>query len=352
MATKVGERRGNKPLKKVEPLTTPEKATCLCCNNEFKTKDMYKSRSPIYRGTGIIPYCKTCLGKLFDEYQRQYVVLEYQNPHRKAMDRVCMLTDLYYSDKVYDSAMKDAEKEVNAKKHFIESYVKQTNMYQYLDKDYNTTIYERYGEAKEAGRLPDEPSDKTEEELEIIVKSTKIFGKGYLEDDYLYLYDQYEDWLARYECNTKAQEEVFKRLSCLQLEIMKATRRGDDTAKLDEAFRKYMDTGNIAPKQNAKDAISDAQTFGTLIDKWENTRPLPEIDEDLRDVDKIGKYIRVFFAGHLAKMLGVNNAYTDEYDEVMTPLTVTKPEYSDVDDEDDELFDLMFGHQYVEGGGL
>lgn len=342
MATKVGERRGNKPLKKVEPLTTPEKATCLCCNNEFKTKDMYKSRSPIYRGTGIIPYCKTCLGKLFDEYQRQYVVLEYQNPHRKAMDRVCMLTDLYYSDKVYDSAMKDAEKEVNAKRHFIESYVKQTNMYQYLDKDYNTTIYERYGEAKEAGRLPEEPSDKTEEELEIIVKSTKVFGKGYLEDDYLYLHDQYEDWLARYECNTKAQEEVFKRLSCLQLEIMKATRRGDDTAKLDEAFRKYMDTGNIAPKQNAGDAMSDTQTFGTLIDKWENTRPIPEIDEELRDVDKIGVYIDTFFRGHAAKMLGIKNSLSGLYDKFMKKYTVERPEYSD-DEDNDALFEAIFG---------
>ena len=46
--------------------------------------------------------------------------------------------------------------------------------------------------------------------------------------------------------------------------------------------------------------------FGTLIDKWENTRPIPEIDEELKDVDNIGVYLDVFFKGHLAKMMGMN----------------------------------------------
>ena len=31
-------------------------------------------------------------------------------------------------------------------------------------------------------------------------------------DDYLFLYEQYSDWTARHECETKSQEEIFKQI--------------------------------------------------------------------------------------------------------------------------------------------
>lgn len=45
--------------------------------------------------------------------------------------------------------------------------------------------------------------------------------------------------------------------------------------------------------------------MGTLIQKYEETRPLPEIDPELADVDKIGTYIDAFYRGHASKMLGL-----------------------------------------------
>ena len=50
-------------------------------------------------------------------------------------------------------------------------------------------------------------------------------------------------------------------------------------------------------------------TFGQLIDKWEQEKPIPEPDEEFKDVDKIGLYIDVFFKGHLSKMMGLKNAF-------------------------------------------
>lgn len=353
MAKKSTGVKGNKPLEKTEPLSNPEKIRCESCNKEYKNTDMYNSKSRVFRSHGKIPYCEQCLSDMYDEYVIKYTVMDHPTPKRKAMERICMITDKYYSDKLFDSAMKEREKECYQKKTFVWLYMKQTNMYQYALKDYDNTIQERYLLDSQNGMITPENvvSEKSDDELEVIEESKRIFGNGFSEDDYLYLYDQYTDWTTRHECNTKAQEEVFKRLCFVQLDLLKATRTKQPTKDLDATFQNLLGTANLQPKQNAKDAVSDAQTFGTLIDKWENTRPLPEIDEELKDVDKIGLYIRVFFAGHLAKMLGINNAYTDEYDEVMAPLTVSKQEYSDIDDEDDELFDLMFGHQYVEGGG-
>ena len=109
-----------------------------------------------------------------------------------------------------------------------------------------------------------------------------------------------------------------------------------------------LDTAKLQPKQNSGDTTADNQTFGTLIDKWENTRPLPEIDEELRDVDKIGFYIDTFFKGHTCKMLNIKNAFSNLYSSMMKKFTVNKPEYnSDEDDYDSEInFDTIFGDKF------
>ena len=116
---------------------------------------------------------------------------------------------------------------------------------------------------------------------------------------------------------------------------------------MDDTFQKLLETANLQPKQNTKETLSETQTFGTLLDKWENTRPLPEIDEELKDVDRIGLYIDVFFKGHTAKMLNVKNAFSNLYTKFMDKLTVRKPEYSEEYDTE-ILFDNIFGDADLE----
>ena len=348
---KKAENRGNKPLVKLEPLSNPDKMRCESCNKVFKSDEFYSSRSRLFRSTGRIPYCMTCLAAIYDEYVIKYTVMEHPSPRRKAMERICMMTDKYYSDKLFDSAMKEREKECYKNKPLVWCYMKQTNMYQYSEKDFDTTVQERYlfetenGIVSTAGEIV---SDKSDEELEIIEEAKQVFGNGFSEDDYLFLYKEYTDWTTRHECNTKAQEEVFKQLCFAQLDIFKATRKKENTKDLVATFQNLLGTANLQPKQNSKDAVSDAQTFGTLIDKWENTRPLPEIDEELKDVDKIGLYIDVFFRGHTARMLGVKNALSSLYDKFMKKYTVVKPEYKD-DDDNEALFNAVFGSSIEDG---
>ena len=135
---------------------------------------------------------------------------------------------------------------------------------------------------------------------------------------------------------------MFKQICFTQLELLKATRAKEDTKDLTATFQKLLETAKLQPKQNSGDTTSDNQTFGTLIDKWENTRPVPEPEDDLKDVDKIGLYIDTFFRGHLAKMMGLKNGFSRLYDKYMAKYTVERPEYDD--DEDNEvLFDAIFG---------
>ena len=88
-------------------------------------------------------------------------------------------------------------------------------------------------------------------------------------------------------------------------------------------------------------------TFGQLIDKWEQEKPIPEPEEEFRDVDKIGLYIDVFFKGHLSKMMGLKNAFSSLYEKFMSKYTVKKPQY-DEDFDSEALFDQIFGSKMDE----
>ena len=287
---------------------------------------------------GKIPYCKQCVEKFYQQYYEEYVNEGCLTPERNAIRRVCMTFDIYYTDVVFNSAMnKIRESNINISP--MGQYMKTIQLAQYKDKSYDHTVLNEMKEEFVAST-----SINTSEGRKVDEETIRFFGSGFTDEDYEYLKREYDDWTARHECNTKAQEEVFKRICFKQLEILKATRKGEETKNLDATFQNLLDTAKLQPKQNSGDATAENQTLGTLIDKWENERPLPEIDEELRDVDKIGLYIDTFFKGHTCKMLGEKNAYSNLYSSMMKKFTVDKPEYESDEDYDSEVvFDKLVG---------
>ena len=316
--------------------TSKSKRQCFICGKEYVDTNYYNSNSVFFSAFGKVPYCKHCIEDIFQQYCEKYKEENNLNPERKAVRRLCAAFDIFYSDTAYNSAMKQIE-ERKMNISVFSAYMKQIQLAQYQKKNFDTTLLnEEYDNFVDGI-----PSDATVN-MDVEDKVINFFGAGFSEDDYKYLKREYDDWVARHECKTKAQEEVFKRLCFKQLEILKATRKGEDTKDLDATFQKLLETAKLQPRQNSGDTTADTQTFGTLIDKWENTRPLPEIDEELKDVDKIGVYLDVFFRGHLSKMMGLKNGLSNLYSKFIKKYTVDKPEY-DNDENSEALFDAVFG---------
>lgn len=333
---------GNKPLKKKESVIDPKTLNCICCHNKLNAKEFYDSDSELYKSTGKIPYCKECIEKFYQNYYEKYSSLGYTNPDKKSVERICMLFDLYYSDKIFNSVTQQIEDGRMAGVPLIYLYIKQVKMYQYRNKNYDTTIHDKYKAAKDNDSVISIYDKDDSQKSGEVALGEKLFGSGFSDDDYVFLYREYCDWTTRHECQTKSQEELFKQICHARLNLLKAERAGADTKDLMTTFLKALEAAKLQPKQNVGDAMSDAQTFGTLIDKWENTRPIPEVDDELKDVDKIGLYIDVFFRGHLSKMMGLKNSLSDLYDNFIGKFTVEKSEY-DADEDDDALFEAIFG---------
>jgi len=98
--------KGNKPLQKKEGITTPSELHCLRCNEIYNSDEFYASDSELHESIGKIPYCRRCLDEMYQNYLKKYEELKYINPDKKAVERLCMALDIYYSDKVFDSAVK------------------------------------------------------------------------------------------------------------------------------------------------------------------------------------------------------------------------------------------------------
>lgn len=321
--------------------TLKDKFTCFNCGKEYVETNYYKSSSIFFNGIGKIPYCKQCIEKLYQIYYEKYTNEGSLTPEKSAVRRVCMALDIYYNDSIFDSSTMNSKKR-NINISAMAAYMKTIQLHQYKGKTFDNTISEEEKEEFVANVI-----NNTSYDIDVDENIMNFFGNGFTEEDYKFLKREYDDWVARHECKTKAQEEVFKRLCFKQLEILKATRIGEDTKDLDATFQKLLETAKLQPRQNSGDTTADNQTFGTLIDKWENTRPLPEIDEELKDVDKIGVYIDTFFKGHLSKTMGLKNGLSNLYTKFMKKYTVEKPEYKD-EESSEVLFDAIFGNTSLE----
>lgn len=190
--------------------------------------------------------------------------------------------------------------------------------------------------------------NNTEENTKIVQKTLKAakkrFGVGYSNEDLMFLENEYQDWVTRYECNTKAQEAIFERLAFKKWEINKATKDGKPTKDLDKTYTELLTTANVTPRQNVGNAFTESLTFGQLIERWEESLPVPDPDPEFADVNNIGKFIRVWFKGALMRALNLDGGYNEEYDEYIKQYSVQKPEdIASDDDASDDAFDKIFG---------
>ena len=284
--------------------------------------------------TGCYPICKKCIMEIVEQRENEN---DPPNETRESVQRALKLLDKPYLEDIYAKCVKGALDDVNEKQKqspFATYIASILGFPQYKDKTYADSNFGDAGESMDEVKL----NQRT------IKAAKKRFGAGYSDEEYMFLENEYQDFIQRYECNTKAQEIVFKNLSMAELTQRKLITQGRSTKDTDTQIQNWMKSGAIEPRQNSLDTLSEAQTFGTLIQKFEEERPLPIIDPELQDVDKIGRYIDAYYKGHMCKMLEIDNNFSHLYEDEMRKYTVDKPQYDDEEDSEG-IFAKIFGAQ-------
>lgn len=303
---------------------------CHGCN-EFHAADNFYNDKRF--ASGVYPLCKKILLSMATDYDKK---TKTNIDNREKTIQVFQMLDIPFIDSVYQSALQTTQEAVGEKNRstaFQHLLVITKSLPQYRDLHFKDSDF------GDEGNPEDEQFSKRKPRREIV----KLFGHGFSNEDYLYLQDQYDDWCARTQVDSKSQQTYVVQI-CLQLlEIYKDRKSNKDVTKKIDALDKLMNSANLQPKQNVGNAATDSLTFGQLIEKWEEEKPIPEPSDEFKDCDNIGKYIRVWFTGWLSKALGLKaNVYTKEYEEEIAKYTVHKPEYTE-DGNADEIYERLFG---------
>lgn len=301
---------------------------CHHCN-EFLSKTTFYSDNRY--ASGCFPVCKKCILAMVEQRKKKN---DKPNETKDSVKSVLVMMDLPYIDSFYEDCIKgalDDTRERTRSSPFVTYITSIKSLPQYRGKTWKDSEFE-YNPAD----INAANNRKPRKEI------YKIFGSGFSNEDYLYLQDQYDDWKNRTKVDSKSQELYIIRICFKQLDIWKAQRSGKDTTTLDKSLNDLMAAANLQPKQNVGNAATDSLTFGQLIEKWELEKPIPEPSEEFKDVDGIGKYIRVWFKGHLARALGLDNGYSEEYDDYVQQYTVTKAG-SQEEGESEDIYNKLFG---------
>lgn len=303
---------------------------CPCCGLQFTQRkgNFMASYAAMHKGIGFLPYCNSCVDNLYKDYYSK------TNDDREAVKRLCRKLDLFWSDDIFTSL-----KEKTTSRNVAAQYISRLSNKKYIGRSYDDTIAAQYGESRVADALNNGEVDGMDLDGNGVPKEwTAFWGSGYAYDMYVELEQRRSYYMSRlpdgYELDI-GSESLIRQICNLEVSIAKDSAVGKSIDKSVNSLNTLLGSLNLKPAQK-KDVNLEAELTNTPLGLWlyryENKRPLPEIDQDLKDVNHIKKYVFTWM-GHLCKMLNVRNGYTKLYEEEIERLKVEKPEY-DGDDED------------------
>lgn len=323
---------------------------CTRCGMAYGRRKGYfpVNYGSLYKGIGYLSVCKTCVDSIYNKY------LSECSDVKKAVRQTCRKLDLYWSDSVYDVVVKK-----NTQHTIMTAYIAKINTPSYVGKSYDDSLNE-YGTLWlfNANDAPTQRMDTIEqtqpeeqmEDIEIDDSVKEFWGPGYTNDMYDKLEKRRSFWLSGFPDNGSSldvgTEALIRQICSLELDINRDRMAGKSVDKSVNALNTLLGSAALKPTQNkTEESDSDLATvpFGVWIKRWENYRPTPDIDEELKDVDGIIKYICIWFFGHLAKMLGIKNAYSKLYEDKIAEMRIERPEYEDESDED-MVYDIFSGN--------
>lgn len=299
------------------------------------------SYSFLYKGSGYLPYCRTCIDEIYESYHSVC-----KDP-KKAVRQVCRKLDIYWCSAIYDYVeMRSSSRSI------MTAYIARANSTGYLGKSYDNTLIEEGTlwdiETAAIIKATESAAAKMDGEEEIYVAPEIIdfWGADYSPDFLLKLDKRYKTWTKGQDDLEPAAISLFKHICVLEETIAIDSAAGRPFDKNLNTLNGLLGSLNMKPvqKKDESDSAFDNTPFGVWIDRWEHKRPIPEPDPALIDVDGIVRYITVWFYGHISKTLGIQNVYCDMYEKEMEKMKVSRPESFDEELDDDEtIFNSIFG---------
>lgn len=285
-----------------------EKIKCLKCGKEKAQANYYMNANPLF-SSDKLEVCKDCMYEYIGDKDSDGY-----------LDRVNLVLGLM--NKPFHKELW-VQREENWANYIPQlSTLQQYKGLTFADSDFGTHITTSI---TDANQIDPEVTFDHDELFELI----NFWGRGFTHEDYEFLTNEYQRLLNSYECDSYAMELLFQEVAQTRLTIKKKREKNDSVDKELKALQDLLGSANIKPVQETGANATEQATFGTLIKKYENERPIPEPDPLWKDVDGIIKYINIWFLGHLCKMIGIKNEYSQAYEEELKKYKVEAPVFDE-----------------------
>lgn len=326
-----------------------DRVICSKCGQAFgkRTGHFQASYAALHKGVRFLPICKDCVDSLFSGY-----LSTCKNPEL-AVRQMCRKLDLYWNKKIYDAVEKK-----NSQRTIITAYITRVNTTNFAGKCYDDTLLEEgtlwsIDTAQKSNvnpspvSMPDlQEGDKSN--IEISETTINAWGTGYSPEMYLELDKRYSYWLSEMNLEDDSSLDIgtkmlIRQICSLELDINRDRADGKPVDKSVTVLNNLLGSLNWKPVQKKQDDADNALAstpLGVWLYRYENERPLPEIEDNLKE-NRIRKYVFTWM-GHLCKMLGAKNAFSKLYEDEVARLRVEAPEYDEGESDEafmNELFD-------------
>lgn len=312
---------------------------CYRCGKTYTKRrgNFPASYGESHKGVGFLPICTECVNNIYSSYLSQ------TNDAKLAVRQVCRKLDIYWDERIYESVMKKASPSSVA----IQYIIRTTNNV-YAGKSYDDSLLAdgtlwSFGQVpviseKENEAVPVSDITDDEDSFEVTEDMKMFWGNGLSSEMYRDLEQRYAYWTSAYPSSEKLDigtEALIRQICNLEIDINIGRSAGIDVSKSISTLNTLLGSANLKPVQREKSGENlNEIPFGVGIGWCEEYKPISEPDEEFRDVDGIRKYISVWLYGHLAKMLGKKNLYSQLYEDEIAKLRVERPQYVDEDDEE------------------
>lgn len=308
---------------------------CRSCGKAYGRLKGYfpVSYAPLYKAVGYLPYCNDCIDSFYDGY------LKTNSDEKYATKQMCRKLDLYWNESIFESVQKKS-----AGKSLMRSYIARTNNVNTAGRSYDDSIRESGGAIDSFAYSPVVNTEDLDSSVSEEIRS--FWGPGYTSQMYLELQERYDFFISQLPEGVELDvgtKTLIRQIAAAELDINKDRAAGKSVEKKQTALNTLLNNSLLKPAQKSdeSDSMIEDTPMGVWIRRWENQRPIPEPDPELKDVDGIIKYIEVWFKGHLSKMLNIKNTYSKMYEDEIAKLRIDRPEYED--DDDETLFNEIFG---------
>lgn len=339
-----------------EPLKKGGPYFCTRCGREHsRQKGLFPSSfSPLFReNNGYVPICSVCLDELLERYKGR------MPSEADAMRRLCMICDLYWSPALYETMKRNDQRGLS----MIRTYISKLNLSRYNGKTFDDTLDEEHLAAMNIP-VPDKPeppkpAPKAEEAAKKEKKPVTLpgtapkpsaetilfWGSGLTPEIYQDLNLRYQRWTRNLpKPMDDGTEGLYKQLCLAEVNVVQNMASGKNIESGQKVINDIMARLNITPEQQADEDDTlgiETTPMGMWVRRWEDKRPLPEEDEDMKKPHFLIRYINTWFLGHAGRMLGIKNIYTKMYDDEIAKYRIERPEIAD--EEDDDFIADLFG---------